>query len=338
MTKQQAKDFIAKNTTPNTRSFVKPSHLEELSPLLEVQIEAVEVRKDEFHELEGGKNYAPKKETLDKFAQAAGINYNTAAETTRKEGDGCYVGTTQGMVMGPDGKWQMGAVCEYEFDVNVRLEEAKLNGKPDWDNKVNGRPGKRMHTENELALERIQFMKVGRQRANTGARSRATLAMLGMQTGFKGLFTKDDPDSKTVTFLFSRIIVNAKNEMVAKVMLEGMRGNTAALFGPTPGAQPMALAHAAPDAEPRRVGPGSDDDEFAPSGAGGEPDPKLVFVATVKDYLDKYEKNLGPGSGAVLKMHDMVDNYQNYTAEEINEMLGKAKGVLVRLNLIKEAS
>jgi hypothetical protein len=332
VTTSAAQEFIKKY--PNARSFIKPSHLEELSPLLEVQIEAVVVRKDEFHNLAG--SYAPKKETLDKFAQAAGINFNTTAETTRKEGDGCYVGTAQGMVLGPDGKWQMGPVCEYEFDVDVRLEESKLNGKADWENKIGNKPGRREMSLNEIALERIQFQKVGRQRANTGARSRATLSLLGMQTGFKDLFSKDDQDGATRTFLFSRIIVNAKNEMVAQHMLNQITGNTAALFGPPAGSQTKAIAHAQPDAEPRRVGPGSEDD-FSPA-ADADPDPKLVYVATVQDYLAKYEKNLGPGSGAVLKMHDMVKNPDGYTTEEISEMLGKAKGVLVNLGVLKEAS
>lgn len=284
MTTFAAQEFIKKH--PNARSFIKPSHLEELSPLLEVQIEAVVVRKDEFHNLAG--SFAPKKETLDRFAQAAGINFNTTAETTRKEGDGCYVGTAQGMVLGPDGKWQMGPVCEYEFDVDVRLEESKLNGKPDWENKIGNKPGRREMTPNELALERIQFQKVGRQRANTGARSRATLSLLGMQTGFKDLFSKDDSDGATRTFLFSRIIVNAKNEMVAQHMLNQITGNTAALFG---GAQaPKAIAAAPVEAEPRRVGPGHDDD-FDPSAGQAQANP---FRSALKEALDKHRNDLGP--------------------------------------------
>lgn len=227
MTKEQAKDFVSKHK--DAVSFVKPSHLEELSPLVEVHIEAIIVRKDEFHDLSG--SYSPKKETLDKFAQAAGVAYNTINEATRKEGDDCYIGRSQAMIMGPDGKWNTGDVCEYEFDVDVRTEEAVLNGKPDWEHKVNGRPGRREYTELEIKQERLQMKKVARQRANTGARNRATLSVLGMQTGFKGLFSKDSPDSAAREFLFSRIIVNSKNEMVAKAMLANLTGNQSALFG-----------------------------------------------------------------------------------------------------------
>lgn len=263
MTSEQAKKFIA--AYPGAKNFVKPSHLEELSPLLECHVEAIVCRKDEFHDISGA--FMPRKETLDKFAQAAGVSYNQLAETTRKEGDGCYIGTAQAMVMGPDGKMIMGPICEYEFDVDVRLEELKLKGKADWDNKDSrGRPGTREYSDRELATERVQLMKVGRMRANTGARNRATIAILGMQTGFKALFEKNASDHTTITFLFSRIIVNAKNEMVLNRMLDNIAGPTQALFGSAPVA---AIASRAEPAEPtmRNATP-SDldlfDDDWAP--------------------------------------------------------------------------
>lgn len=223
MTGEQAKAFIKRY--PNALNFVKPSHLEELSPLFEVHIEAITVRKDEFHDLKG--SFMPRKETLDKFAQAAGVSFNQTSETTRKDGESCYIGTAQAMVMGPDGKWILGPICEYEFDCEIRLEEMKLAGKKDWDT-----GGTREYTPKELASELVQFRKVGRQRANTGARNRATLAVLGMQTGFKNLFPKGSKDTDSKEFLFSRIIVNAKNEMVLNRMLDGIAGPSQALFGP----------------------------------------------------------------------------------------------------------
>ena len=245
MNSKQAREFIAKY--PNAKSFVKPSHLEELSPLLEVHIEAIEVRKDEFHDISGA--FMPRKETLDKFAQAAGVSYNPTAETTRKEGEGCYVGTAQAKVLGPDGKELLGP---------VRLEELKLKGKADWDHQdSNGRPGTRPYTEIELGAERIQLMKVGRMRANTGARNRATLAVLGMQTGFKGLFGKNEKDETTRTFLFSRVIWNAKNEMVLNRMLDTLAAPQAALYAPAP-----ARAIAAPESEPRNVTPPAAGEDF----------------------------------------------------------------------------
>ena len=274
MNRDQANQFIAKHK--DAKSFVKPSHLEELSPLLEVHIEAIVARKDEFHDIQGSFN--PRKETLDKFAQAAGVSFNTTAETTRKEGDGCYVGSAQAMVMGPDGKMILGPICEYEFDVDVRLEDLKLKGKADWDNKdSNGRPGTREYTPRELATERVQLMKVARMRANTGARNRATLAILGMQTGFKNLFGKNDSDAATRTFLFSRVIVNAKNELVLNRMLDQIAAPTAALYGPAP--VPAIAGRVEPDeAELRNVTPPEADpfDDFGvPEDQGSKVDPRV---------------------------------------------------------------
>lgn len=244
MTKDQALQFIARYQ--GAKNFVKQSHLEELSPLLECHIEAIEAKIDEFHDIQGA--FMPRKETMDKFAQAAGVSYNATAETTRKEGDGCFVGTAQAMVMGPDGKMIMGPICEYEFDVDVRLEEMKLSGKSEW---KNGQKSTREYTPLELAKERIQLMKVARMRANTGARNRATVAILGMQTGFKNLFPKGAPATAGVTFLFSRVIVNAKNEMVLSRMLDNLAGPTQALFGPQPA---LAITgKSAPQPDPRNV-------------------------------------------------------------------------------------
>lgn len=248
MNTQQARDFIAKH--PKAISFVKESHLEELSPLLEAHIECLVVRKDEFHAMSGN-SYMPKKETLDKFAAAAGVSYNKAVEgATRKEGDNVYVGQSQGMETGPDGKMRYGDICEYEFDVDVRHEEAVINdSESKWP---------KLHQNGQLNAAKsrrawLELKKVARQRANTGARSRATLNILGMQTGVKDLFGKDEPDSATREFLFSRVIVNTKNEMVLNRALDSMFGQEAAaaqLFGPNAAQRQLTE---------RNVSPGYDD-------------------------------------------------------------------------------
>ena len=236
----------------------------------------------------------PRKETLDKFAQAAGVSYNESAESTRMEGDGCYVGRSQAMVMGPDGKMILGSACEYEFDVGTRLEEIEINGAPDWVNKEGNRPGRREHTEFELKKERVQLKKVGRARANTGARNRATVSILGMQTGFKGLFGKDEPPTATRTFLFSRVIVNAKNELVMNRMLDGMAGNAAMLFGPQKAAQIAAPAAHQDDefqaknvthsARPEPEDKADDFDDFPPE-TSRAPSRSEIAVRAITEYI-----------------------------------------------------
>lgn len=230
MNTRQAKEFIAK--FPNAVSYVKESHLEDLSPLFEVHIECLKVRKDEFHFMYPA-TYMPRKETLDKFAGAAGISYNKAVEaSTRKDGEHVYVGQSQAMEMGPDGKMRYGDICEYEFDVDVRHEEIVLN---DRESKYPKLHDSGVLVESKSRRAWLELKKVARQRANTGARSRATLNLLGMSTGLKDLFKKDDPDSTTREFLFSRVIVNTRNEMVLNRALDsmfGQAGNVPQLFGP----------------------------------------------------------------------------------------------------------
>lgn len=317
MTREAAQKFIDQYKNRNPLSFVKPSHLDELSPLLEVQIEAVEVRKDEFHNLAG--SYSPKKETLDKFASAAGISFNTVSETTRKEGS-AYIGTTQAMVMGPDGKMQLGAPCEYEFDPEIRLEELRLAGKTEW---VNREKTTREYSERELAQEKIQLMKVGRQRANTGARNRATLMMLGMQTGFKGLFDKNDPDTAVKVFLFSRIIVNAKNEMVAKAMLANISGNTMALYGGTTN-QPQIAEHHEPINVTPAAGPRFETEEVVDE---LPPDPIALKKAALTDLVAKYKEKLHPDGVDYAK--SIIDK-RECTETELNICLDGIKNALAK--------
>jgi hypothetical protein len=139
----------------------------------------------------------------------------------------------------------------------------ELNGKADWENKVGNRPGSREYTPKELAQERVQLRKVARQRANTGARNRATVAVLGMQTGFKNLYSKNEPDTATRVFLFSRVIVNAKNEIVLNRMLDNIAGPTQALYGSQEAVQIAATTHqiAAPAAVDPAPYVGEYDDE-----------------------------------------------------------------------------
>jgi hypothetical protein len=225
MTRLQALECIEKY--PDAKNYVKQSHLENLSPLVEVVIEAILCKKEEFHSLQGN-TYMPRKETLDRFAMAAGISFNPIEEATRKEND-CYIGRTQAMIMGPDGKYSYGDVCEYEYDVTIRHEEELIADRNSRTPKLHV-GGKLIEDKARLAY--LALRKVARQRANTGARSRAILSILGMQTGFKDLFRPEAPPTDEKYFLFSRIIVNTKNEMVLGRMLDSITAPALRLYGP----------------------------------------------------------------------------------------------------------
>lgn len=225
MTHEHALAFIAGH--PTARNYVKASHLDDLSSLLAVHIEAITCRKDQFHLLNGS-TYMPKKETIDAFASAAGVSFAAAAESTRREGEDCYIGRSQAIVLGADGSYILGDACEYEFDAKIRHEEELIADRQS--------SSPRMHANGTLidAKARLAYLalrKVARQRANTGARCRATLSILGMQTGFKDLFARDARPETSVTFLFSRIIINARNERVTKHLLDRIDRPTMLLYG-----------------------------------------------------------------------------------------------------------
>ena len=302
MTKQQARDFIAKY--PGARNFTKPSHFE-LPDLLEVHIEALTVTRADFHDLTGGVQY-PKKETIDKFGIAAGVSYNTMIESTRKDGN-AFVGRSQGMTMGPDGQPIMGDVCEYEFDPELRAEEDFIK-KPE-----------NYQSEGKKRLKVLEYTKMGRQRANTGARSRATLAVLGIQTGFKDLKPEE-------VFLFSRIMVNTKNQLLAQAMINNFAGNTRALFGPQ-GEAPRQISgtvtHAA-DAEPASPAPSMD---FEPE----EPvDPIKLKKSTVLDLLDRYGAKLGKSAVDSTRAWIEGDQLNVIPEADLDDVLAKIKGTLER--------
>lgn len=263
MTKSQALTFRNDYLAKGARDFTKPSHFE-LPELLEVHIEAVAVTYSDFHDLSGGVKY-PKKETIDKFGIAAGVSYKDLPSDGKRQRGEPFVCRSQAYTMGPDGQPIMGDVCVYEFDPELRAEEDFLKNPQKY------------QTEAAKRLKVLEFEKVGHQRANTGARSRATLSVLGLQTGFKDLKPNE-------IFLFSRIMVNTKNQLLAQAMINNLAGNTAALFGPKPGAQAIA----APTAEPRRLSP---EDDFDPSAVQPDANP---YRSALKEALEKYRGDLGP--------------------------------------------
>jgi len=310
MTKEHALEFMKRYA--NARSYVKPSHLEELSPLLEVAIEAIACTKEDFHSLSGNTSM-PCKETVDRFAMAAGISFNPLEESTRKEGD-CYIGRSQAMVMGPDGKYSYGDVCEYEYDTAVRHEEEILADR-------NSRTP-RLHAggtllEDKARLAYLSLRKVARQRANTGARSRAILSILGMQTGFMDLFRPDAPPSAQVTFLFSRIIVNSRNEMVLDRMLKSLTAPVGLLYGSESRMLefPAQARNSRPQLRCISTSPVKEEDlepeeepDLEPPWEDPSPSPRLEsLLSSIQAYLES--GSLGPRAAAAAK--DALENHRD---------------------------
>ena len=307
MTKEKAREIIAKY--PNAISFVKNSHLEELSPLVEVHIEVVEVKKEDFHILPGG-NFYPKKETTDRFGNAAGISFARVETSTRKDGD-AYIGKAIPQEVGPDGKMIQWAPAEYEFDPEVRAEEDILRKPETYD------------TDAKKRLKVLDYRKCARRRADTGARAAAIISAIGMPTGLKNLFTQNDPPTATRIFLFSRIIANTKNELVLNRALDNMFGATNALYGGSFGQSQIAAP------EVRNVSPGeAETDEFDDFGdfegtVPTETEERKEILMVLEEYLNS---DILPKSGkdqvTLAMKHD-----GEYTIEQLRDLRGRCEKV-----------
>jgi hypothetical protein len=279
-------------------------------PLFKPEVTEIAARPDEFHKIDGGK-LMPAKAVVDRIGDAAGINYIdsncTVTAEARDDQFGkrtVFIGRAQGKVRISDGSWRTSTVEEYEFDPLLRA-------------KAEGGDEKKV----------LAYLKVARQRAATGARVRVVRQLTGMPTALT-------PEEANRPMLFARIVQNTDYILETaegrQMAVANALGITERLYGPRPGAQQIG-APAERDVTPEGA------DEFAPQGnaTDSEPDPKLVYLSTMQDYLEKYSKNLGPTSPAVLKMQNMVRTPDSFTLDEITTLLAKARDVLVNLKVLQ---
>jgi len=153
------------------------------------------------------KKYMPKKETVDRIGEAAGVLFVMGETKTQTLDDPVcgkrtvYIGIAQGKVRMPDGTWRTSSVCEYEFDPTLRamsdfditeLTPETKQKRKNYDGKPYG---------NNLALTIMEYQKMARQRANTGARLRVIREL----TSFPIALTEEQISKPVV---FGRIVQN----------------------------------------------------------------------------------------------------------------------------------
>lgn len=236
MTREAFRKFCDDWRKKGAVDFTRKSHFEEMSDMIEPHGEVVEVRKDDFHNLGKGVYY-PRKETSDKLGHAAGISFLGEVHI-QKQDDGAWVGTAYPQELGPDGKMITWAPASYEFNP---IDRAKLDLLREQVKYNKGAP-----SNTAVEIKTLEYKQVAARRADTGARVAAIISAIGMPTGFKELFGADDPPNAIRYFLFSRIIVNAKNEFVMSRALDSLFGAVKAIAGP----QPTAPQITAPENEP----------------------------------------------------------------------------------------
>jgi len=250
VTKEQIQKLIKDH--PNAMNLVPSSHLGDLPDLVEAHAEVFVISRSECVKNydKDGSSWLPSAVALSRLATMAGVGFYDLGNNTRKEGPHLWVGKCQAYRMGPDGKNEDGPACEKEFDADLQIEAMNLRGKPVW-NEVNGKNVKSSvpYEQKELNAQLAQFLVTGRERANTGAKTRAVSQLLGQPRAFKGIFSEKGSDSDTKEFIVSRIIWNTKNKMLMEKMLDNLAGNTTKLYGPQATAQ-IAAPAATPAAEP----------------------------------------------------------------------------------------
>jgi len=284
MDSAQFKAFTDEWKKKGALDFTRKSHYEKMSPLFVPHAEVVIAKKNEFHLLTGGQFY-PHKDLADRFRMAAGVSF-TGETKIEKQPDGAWVCTSFAQEMGPDGNMVPCDPTCYEFNPADRAEEDLLK-KAIADNTE-------MPDERHIRLKTLEYRKVSLRRANTGARVAAIIGAIGMPTGFKFLFDRNDKDDDIRIFLFSRIIFNAENKTVMDRALNNMAPMTRLLTGESG------------DETIRLIG-SNEDDDLPPDIKEAEPIQGTSVetlarnaVGTVDDF-EGVDEAFGPPPDSVLK-------------------------------------
>jgi hypothetical protein len=252
-----------------------PQNLE-CPPLYKAEATIITARPDEFFNIQG--KYMPSKAVVDRIGEAAGVDFiaaNCGVKTEMRDDDighrTVFVGYAQGRTRLPDGSWRQSSIEEYEFDPLLR---ATMEAKAD----------------NEIRRKYLDYAKVARQRASTGARVRVIRQLTGMPV----TLTQAEIQKPLV---FSRIVQNTDFILGTKegrvMAIAAATGLSSQLYGPQPAqAEPEPVPE--PAEQPMRNATPAPDDDFAlESDPFDEPAPQInPEVAKLQEALIEY---LGAG-------------------------------------------
>jgi len=175
--------------------FANMENMEAKVELYRTEVTEIHLKDADFHVI--NKKKVPNKAATDRIGEACGIQFIQAAcrvTTEQRDDPTCgkrtvYCAEAQGKVRMPDGSWRTSTVDDYEFDPVLR---AML------DKNVTELTPQTRPTVARLILE---YTKVARQRAATGARLRVIKQLTGMTGAF------DEEESKK-PFVFTRVVQN----------------------------------------------------------------------------------------------------------------------------------
>lgn len=213
MGNENALAIINKAKAQNALVFVNQENFQSGVELYKTEATVIQSKPEEFHNLQG--KFMPNRSVTDRIGEAAGVQFvagDVRAETRDDEIAGkrtVFVATAQGKVRMPDGSWRLSTPEEYEFDPTLR---AMLDKKIDYITDSN---------RGVFARTALEYTKVARQRAATGARLRVIRQLTGMPVSFSA-------DDIKKPMVFTRIVQNTAHILDTK---EGRLMATAQALG-----------------------------------------------------------------------------------------------------------
>ena len=203
--------------------FANIENMEAKVDLYRTEVTEMTLSEKDFHTING--KQMPNKAATDRIGEASGIQFiqsacRVIAETRDDELCGrrtVYRAEAQGKIRMPDGSWRESTVDEYEFDPVLRAMLDK--------NITALTP----QTRPTIAKTILEYNKVARQRAATGARLRVIRQLTGMPVAF-------EKEESKKPFVFTRIVQNTDfilqtPEGRAMATAQALGWDAAALFG-----------------------------------------------------------------------------------------------------------
>ncbi len=209
----KAMTIIERAKSSGALVFVNQENFQSGIELYKTEATVIKAKPEEFHKLNG--KYMPNKAVTDRIGEATGIQFIASEVRTETRDDAIagkrtvFVGTAQGKVRMPDGSWRTSTSEEYEFDPVLR---ALLDKNVEYITDTN---------KGLYAKAALEYTKVGRQRAATGARLRVIRQLTGMPHSFE-LADISKP------MVFTRIVQNTAHILDTK---EGRLMATAQALG-----------------------------------------------------------------------------------------------------------
>lgn len=203
--------------------FVNTENFQSDVDLYKTEATVIKARPDEFHNIQG--KFMPSRPVTDRIGEAAGVQFiekTCRVRTETKDDDiagrrTVYIGSAQGKVRMPDGSWRESAVEEYEFDPKLR---AMLDKKVDYITESN---------RSVFARTAMEYEKVARQRAATGARLRVIRQLVGVPVAFTAEDMKKPMVFTRVVQNTSRILDTPEGRTLATMQALGMTAES--LYG-----------------------------------------------------------------------------------------------------------